>query len=744
MASTIILEFKDNPSSLAGADVFTLNQADGDGEVKVRFVTSIGGGDRTDYDVQIAQGAIGTTINNMLQHFGPAPARYNDRGFTFDHSFPQNQVEITHPTDGYFNLNNMYFNTTPIDQQTEIVVLSITDNTKPVITLNGNPTVTLDQGSVYVDVGATAQDDVDGDITSDIVIGGDTVDINTVGVYTISYDVVDSAGNAADTVNRVVTIRDATKPVIILTGFASVTLDQDSEYDDPGATAFDNVDGDITSNIITTGLPIDKSVVGAHTISYDVSDSAGNAADTEYRTVNILDTTKPVITLNGNPGVGLLEGSLYDDPGAEAEDNVDGDITSDIVVGGDTVDTSVLGTYTISYDVSDSAGNAADTRYRTVVVQAIPVVVVSENPEYIDTPFGVRRSTRGDLDYKFRVADDAARDVLITNDLVEVGHIIYHEVDGAHYQLKAYPTFGDTTGVEWDDLGGTGAYESTLPEALTTLNDLGGIKSNTSVLELTGKTFTEMFDALLFPTLLPEIGTTNSLSTELIDVSSLCLAEEVLNFSIRATPSRGVIEINNAFSQHYAGIVTSATLTSSEGTSAFTVDGSGNISDISVTSYASVLGDNFFTTVVDFSQGPIPVDSTGAESTNVSQYVSGSKTKEIKIEGVYPVLEGNSDGATVRTSSLKSHSVSSVIVAQDFTESGSARHTIAVSDEMIGGRSVTFQTFNTSSNAYDNIPSNSFTPSNTTHNVEGEDIPYKQYTKASSLGGGNLYKIIFN
>ena len=46
-------------------------------------------------------------------------------------------------------------------------------------------------------------------------------------------------------------------------------------------------------------------------------------------------------------------GSTYTDLGATASDNYDGDITADVVVGGDNVDTSVIGSYTVTYNVSD-------------------------------------------------------------------------------------------------------------------------------------------------------------------------------------------------------------------------------------------------------------------------------------------------------------------------------------------------------------------------------------------------------
>ena len=75
----------------------------------------------------------------------------------------------------------------------------------PVITLTGTD-VTVNNGDTYTDEGATASDDEEGDITANIVVGGDTVDTDTDGTYTITYDVSDGAGNAAATVSRVVTV----------------------------------------------------------------------------------------------------------------------------------------------------------------------------------------------------------------------------------------------------------------------------------------------------------------------------------------------------------------------------------------------------------------------------------------------------------------------------------------------------------------------------------------------------------
>ncbi|MEJ2427110.1 MAG: DUF5011 domain-containing protein [Candidatus Thiodiazotropha sp.] len=74
------------------------------------------------------------------------------------------------------------------------------------------------------------------------------------------------------------------------------------------------------------------------------------------------DTTPPVISLLGaNPvEIDISSSDPFVDPGATALDNVDGDISAIIVVGGDTVDTSSPGTYVLTYTVSDAAGICPD------------------------------------------------------------------------------------------------------------------------------------------------------------------------------------------------------------------------------------------------------------------------------------------------------------------------------------------------------------------------------------------------
>ena len=80
------------------------------------------------------------------------------------------------------------------------------DVTAPVITLKGVSPVTTAKDSVYNDAGATALDDVDGDISANITATS-TVNIHAVGDYTVKYNVSDAAGNAATEVTRVIKVR---------------------------------------------------------------------------------------------------------------------------------------------------------------------------------------------------------------------------------------------------------------------------------------------------------------------------------------------------------------------------------------------------------------------------------------------------------------------------------------------------------------------------------------------------------
>jgi hypothetical protein len=175
---------------------------------------------------------------------------------------------------------------------------------------------------------------------------------------------MDAAGNAADQVTRTVTVVDTTKPVITLTGDASVTHEAATSYSDGGSTWTDTLDGNGTLDTNGTVNPL---LPGVYSLAFGVADAAGNAADEVTRTVTVVDTTKPVITLEGNATIRHRVWRSYLDPGARASDTLDGNLTSKISTT-NPVDVSIPGSYEVSYSVSDAAGNAATVVTRSVVV----------------------------------------------------------------------------------------------------------------------------------------------------------------------------------------------------------------------------------------------------------------------------------------------------------------------------------------------------------------------------------------
>eukprot|EP01137_Pigoraptor_chileana_P015158 Opistho-2@70747 len=327
----------------------------------------------------------------------------------------------------------------------------------PTLLLKGNPVERQPQFTPYVDDGATAFDNHDGDLTRGIQSSG-SVDVNTPGTYVITYSVRDIALNEAS-ITRQVTIddvdecavpsthpqfnkcnanaictntigaysckckdgfqgngfacKDITPPALTVRGSSVERQEQYTAYTDDGASSIDNLDGDITSKIVSSGT-VDVKVPGEYIISYTISDATGNQA-TATRKVTIVDIdecqqpklsatahkcdewasckntigsytckcdngfvgdgftckdiTPPTVELKGASVIVLDQFSAYADEGALAVDNKDGDLTAKITVSG-SVDTRTVGEYTLTFSATDATGNTGSIK-RSVSVQDV-------------------------------------------------------------------------------------------------------------------------------------------------------------------------------------------------------------------------------------------------------------------------------------------------------------------------------------------------------------------------------------
>ncbi|HEX8129263.1 MAG TPA: immunoglobulin-like domain-containing protein [Pyrinomonadaceae bacterium] len=223
-----------------------------------------------------------------------------------------------------------------------------------------------------------------------------TVDPNTPGTYTITYTATDGANTA--TATRTVNIIDDSTPQITLPGddpltdeveVAPLTIECHAPFVPPAAPANDACDGPVPA-IVTSD--VDPDTVGTYTITYTATDDNGTAADTSddrvgtaTRTVHVVDTTDPVITLNGGNTTTVECHGVFTDPGAEATDACAGDLDSAIQVSG-TVNPNTVGTYTLTYTVSDASGNdATATRTVTVVDTTAPVItIIGDSPATVE------------------------------------------------------------------------------------------------------------------------------------------------------------------------------------------------------------------------------------------------------------------------------------------------------------------------------------------------------------------------
>jgi hypothetical protein len=247
---------------------------------------------------------------------------------------------------------------------------SLIDTTAPVITIIGGDVVNVEFNNNYVDQGATAVDNRDGNVN--LVVSGDTVDTSVLGTYTIIYTASDIEGNSAS-VSRTVNVLDTTAPVILLNGNQSITIELGSTYNDLGSTATDNFDGIV--NVSSVSL-VNTTSVGEYTVTYTSSDSNGNTS-TAVRTVTVEDTVAP--TFDQITDKSYVIGSTAIDFKTlilNVADNSGTDSLLKIVVS-DNVNYSTLGTYSVTVRLEDESGNFTED---TFSVEITPEYGASSNP----------------------------------------------------------------------------------------------------------------------------------------------------------------------------------------------------------------------------------------------------------------------------------------------------------------------------------------------------------------------------
>lgn len=242
------------------------------------------------------------------------------------------------------------------------------------------------------------------------------------GTTQVTWTARDFSGNAI-TASRAVEVVDRTPPVMV--GPADVTLEcpADVSVEANGtASAVDRCGG--TAIAWSDSFEASCGDTGTVSRTWTATDGAGNVS-THVQTLKIVDTTPPVIVLNG-PGYLLLEAMVdtYTEQGASATDRCDQQV--EVTIGGDAVNTRVCATYQVTYAAQDRCGNQAAQAARVVEVNdSIPPtfsVLPSDLTVESQSPDGVSRTDPAVAAFlaMAQASDTCDGSVGVTNDAPEV------------------------------------------------------------------------------------------------------------------------------------------------------------------------------------------------------------------------------------------------------------------------------------------------------------------------------------
>jgi len=395
------------------------------------FNTPISGSYKS--DILIARNT-GTDANNDLLTYNVSLV---DSGGNFIAELINNTTETSYTLDSTTYTDDYYHLTWTVCDAEYCVLFALDemffiDNTPPVINLIGDSEITVEVWWSYFDSWATASDNFDGDISSEIQITGN-INMSLVWLYTMTYNISDSAWNNATEVIRTVNVVDTTLPVITLNGTSPTYVEFGNNYIELWATWSDNVDGNWTISIISWS--VNTWIIWSYSLEYIYVDNAWNTWS-EYRTINIVDTTPPIISLSGDHTITIEVYSIYSDAGATASDNYDGIITHNIITVNN-VNTWTIWTYNITYTISDSSWNPATEVTRTVnVVDTTPPIItlIWDNPQTIQVGNSYIESSASAIDnYNWDISSNVVIDDSTINTNAIWSYIVTYNISDSSW-----------------------------------------------------------------------------------------------------------------------------------------------------------------------------------------------------------------------------------------------------------------------------------------------------------------------
>lgn len=329
------------------------------------------GNDTRNYQLTIYERAFNaspvTRITHSIQSINPSVTITDTGSSTRSvEIFDNNTSVATYPSLSY-NVSTSMYAFVFLDEMAPII------NGQTATVTNVDSPLTETQIRSYL----AAWDDVDGDITSQIVVVEDNYTPNrfTIGTWTITYSVTDSSDNESTLVMSVV-VSDVVKPTLVSAqntytiGYKQ-TFDVEQLRAQIQASSFDNYDDTVTVVIDSNTYTTNKTVIGTYSVVYSATDTSGNK-QTKTIQIAVIDNVAPVI--NGPSTIAKPKNSVLTESQIRAQlsayDEISGTLTGSItLVSNDyTGKGSIIGTYLIVYSVSDTAGNVATKQVEVRVI----------------------------------------------------------------------------------------------------------------------------------------------------------------------------------------------------------------------------------------------------------------------------------------------------------------------------------------------------------------------------------------
>lgn len=257
----------------------------------------------------------------------------------------------------------------------------------------------------------------------DYEVKGD-LDFTKVGTYQVTFSAKYKHLNLSE--KRTFIVQDTVAPTIELVTIPGHCTSPGDEYVEEGFTAMDNYDGDISDQVV--------SEIKDDTVVYTVTDSSGNVA-TAIRQITYKDIIPPTITLTSGQNTVWNVGTDYVDPGFQAVDNIDGDLTANVGVRG-TVNGMVAGSYLLAYDVEDSAGNTTVVERHVLVKDPLTPSILLNGDRVMYLELGSTYDEAGSTAYD-SLGNDLTANVTLSGsvDTSKMGlyTLVYSVTDSAGY-----------------------------------------------------------------------------------------------------------------------------------------------------------------------------------------------------------------------------------------------------------------------------------------------------------------------